>query len=92
MKRNFKDPEYIKWRKNIYSRDKFKCQWIGCNERKRLQAHHIYKWSDYPGLRYHIDNGITLCKNHHELIKNNEDNYRNFFTTLILHKKKVIRV
>ena len=65
MKRDFGDPTYKRWRKSVYSRDKFKCQWPGCESRKKLNAHHIMKWADNPGLRYNADNGITLCYLHH---------------------------
>lgn len=75
---------YKEWRKKIYARDNYKCKWPNCNNKKKLQAHHIYKWSDFPGLRYHPQNGICLCKLHHNMIKNNEDNYREFFTKLLI--------
>jgi predicted restriction endonuclease len=84
--RNFKDPQYIKWRKDVYKRDNYKCQWPNCNTTKKLNAHHIYKWADFPGLRFHTHNGITLCTAHHNMIKNNEDSYRYFFSNLILNK------
>ena len=48
MIRNFNDPQYKKWRKEIYKRDNHKCQWPGCNSHKKLNAHHIRKWSDFP--------------------------------------------
>lgn len=81
--RNYNDPEYKKWRQKIYARDKYCCQWPGCNSKKQIQAHHILKWSDYPGLRYHPSNGISLCKTHHQYIKNNEDSYIQIFTNII---------
>ena len=84
--RNYNDPQYKNWRKKIYARDKFCCQWPGCDQHKKIEAHHIYRWSDFPGLRYHINNGITLCRHHHGLIKDNEDSYIGFFTNLILRK------
>lgn len=84
--RNYNDPQYKKWRKSIYTRDSYCCQWPNCNCGKKLNAHHIYRWADFPGLRYHINNGITLCKTHHDMIKNNEDNYRGFFLKLIINK------
>lgn len=86
--RNYSDPQYKDWRKKIYSSDHYTCRWPGCTKKKSLQAHHIYKWSEYPGLRFHPDNGITLCRQHHEFIKNNEDGYINFFQKLILERKK----
>lgn len=82
--RNYKDPQYKEWRQKIYARDNHCCRWPGCSKKKKLQAHHIYRWADFPALRYHIFNGITLCKTHHDMIKNNEDNYRDFFTKLVL--------
>lgn len=44
MLRNFKDPEYNKWRKSVYKRDNFVCQWPGCMDSKKLNAHHIKTW------------------------------------------------
>ncbi len=87
MKR-FYDQRYKTWIKQIFKRDKFKCQWPDCvKNRGKLNAHHIKKWSDYPGLRFHPDNGITLCKYHHDLIKDNEENYEMFFLKIIGSKK-----
>lgn len=85
--RNFKDKNYIEWRKKIYSRDNHKCQWPGCETKKKLNAHHIKKWSDYPGLRFHLSNGITLCRTHHQLIKDNEENYEQFFFKIVSAKQ-----
>ena len=86
--RNYNDPQYKKWRQSIKSRDKHTCQWPGCNSRLKIHAHHINKWADFPGLRYNINNGISLCKIHHDLIKDNEENYCVFFSQLILNKLK----
>lgn len=86
MSRNYQDPQYKEWRKKIYARDNYKCQWPGCKNTKKLQAHHIYRWADFPGLRYHPQNGITICSLHHKFIKDNEDSYREFFTKLLLTK------
>ena len=88
MTRNYNDPQYKDWRKKIYARDKWMCKWPGCSNKKQLQAHHIFKWSDFPGLRYHIDNGITLCKEHHKLITRDEESYVNLFNNLIMEKKR----
>lgn len=83
--RNYDDPEYKKWRQKIYARDNYCCKWPGCNSKKKLQAHHIYKWADFPGLRYHPNNGITLCQYHHKLVTKNEDSYTSFFMRLVYH-------
>lgn len=51
------------WRKEVLFRDGYRC--TECGSEKNLQAHHIYEWSDFPGLRTDIENGITLCGNCH---------------------------
>ena len=81
--RNWNDPAYAKWRKDIRKRDKSKCRWPGCNSRKRLEVHHIKKWESHPALRYSINNGITLCKACHKKIKGQEENYELFFLKLL---------
>lgn len=86
MQRNFKEPAYVKWRKAVYSRDKFKCQFPQCNCKRKLNAHHILPWSKYPSLRYVITNGITLCKIHHALVRNKEMIYASLFTTIVKQK------
>lgn len=56
---------YTEWRDSIFKRDKYKCRL--CNEEcsGQLEAHHIFRWKDYPELRYLVTNGITLCHFHH---------------------------
>lgn len=75
MRRNFKDPQYKLWRKNVYERDHYSCRWPNCGSKKKLNAHHIKTWSGFPGLRFVVANGITLCKYHHDLIKGMEEVY-----------------
>lgn len=52
------------WRKYIFERDHFTCQNCGKYGGK-LNAHHIKKFSEYPLLRFDVNNGITLCKSCH---------------------------
>ena len=85
--RNYDDPNYKKWRKAIYQRDNYVCQWPGCNIRKRLNAHHIKTWSQCPSLRFCVDNGITLCYNHHKMIKGLEHIYEAVFFKILANKK-----
>jgi hypothetical protein len=88
MFRNFQDPEYKKWRKAVYTRDKHTCQWPNCSSKKRLNAHHIKTWAEYPSLRFVIDNGITLCYLHHKMIKNMESIYESVFFRIVNSKKE----
>jgi predicted restriction endonuclease len=86
MKRNFNDPAYKKWRNEVYKRDNFECQWPNCNVKNRLNAHHIQRWADHPGLRYNISNGITLCRIHHKMITGLESIYSSIFIKILADK------
>jgi len=86
--RNYFDPAYKNWIKQVKIRDKYCCQWPMCLSKKSLQAHHILPWKDYAGLRYDINNGITLCKLHHKLIYNDETAYAGFFMKLLHNKRQ----
>lgn len=87
MNRNFNDPIYKKWRQSVYKRDNFQCQWPQCNLKRKLNAHHIKTWSNNIGLRFNIDNGITLCAYHHKLIKGLEHIYEAIFLKIVASKK-----
>lgn len=54
----------VKFRKTmqllVFQRDDFTCQ-ICYKEGEYLQVDHIKKWSDYPELRFDMDNCRTLC-------------------------------
>jgi len=51
---------YKKWRYSVLERDKYKCVKCGINDGK-LQVHHKKSFSQFPQLRFDIDNGETLC-------------------------------
>lgn len=58
--------EYRLWRTSVFARDKYTCIWCEARSKKGnpiiLEADHINPFSDYPELRFAIDNGRTLCK------------------------------
>lgn len=59
-----KDKKYIPWRMAVLERDYFTCQ--KCKQYlNKLEAHHIYNFSDHIHLRYEVENGITLCEKCH---------------------------
>ncbi len=61
---SFSKPRLRKWRKAVLKRDDYTCQY--CGLRESLHAHHKEWQTDRPGLRYKVENGITLCENCHD--------------------------
>lgn len=68
--------KYKKWRRAVFSRDKYKCQ--KCTDGKPLNAHHIRPWALFPLDRYRITNGVTLCEACHAWVHNPDNKDRTF--------------
>lgn len=81
--RNFLDPIYKKFRKDVKIRDNGQCQFPGCGSKKRLEVHHIKTWSEFPALRFQVSNGITLCNKCHKSIKGKEVDYEHLFKLIL---------
>lgn len=57
--------EFRLWREAVYARDAWTCR--KCRIRGgKLHPHHIQNFSEWPELRFAIDNGITLCVDCHK--------------------------
>ncbi len=54
----------INWRKSVFERDDYTCQFCGEYE-VELHGHHLKPWVDHPEDRFIVENGITLCKKCH---------------------------
>ena len=84
MARDFDDPIYKEWRRKVLRRDSYKCQMPGCKRRgKRMQVHHIQKWSSASSLRYDASNCITLCWDCHNEVNGKEEMYIRLFYNII---------
>jgi len=59
-----KSIESTLWREAVFARDNWTCQKTNIRGGE-LVAHHIQNFSDFPELRFAIDNGITLSKQSH---------------------------
>ena len=81
------DIEYKKWRQKVLRRDGGKCQMPGCQNRTKLQAHHIRRWADCVLSRYEVSNGITLCRTCHDRIRNSEIAYMLLFTRIVVENE-----
>ena len=57
------------WCKAVFARDNWTCQKCG-KQKKGITAHHIKSFTEYPELRFAIDNGETLCFECHKLTNN----------------------
>lgn len=78
-----KEPKYKEWRMKVFTRDNFKCKMFNEDCKGQLQAHHILRWSEFPMLRYDINNGITLCIAHHPRKKAEEKRLTPYFRELM---------
>ncbi len=67
---------------SVFERDLFTCKWCGAKG-VILNAHHIKMFSEYPELRFDINNGITLCIKCHNSIRNKEHDYEQLFKEMI---------
>lgn len=69
--------EYQQWKKNVFARDKYHC--VMCGSTHKIEAHHIKTFADFKELRMSLDNGITLCHEHHLKTYGKEEVYEPYF-------------
>mgnify|MGYP001601648778 CR=1 FL=1 len=74
---------YKEWRESVFERDNYKCKINSSDCVHEVHAHHILRFAEYPELRFDINNGITLCENHHPMKKFQELKLAPYFQSLI---------
>lgn len=77
--------EYKQWRKSVFERDGYKCKIANKDCVHEVHAHHILRFAEHVNLRFDVNNGITLCKNHHPLGKDEEKKMEPTYKQLIKH-------
>ena len=66
-----KSPENQRWKGEVRRRDGNACR--ACGVQHYIHVHHIKPLKKYPEFATDIDNGITLCGNHHALLQGKEE-------------------
>lgn len=84
------DMAYKEWRKQVWIRDNYKCRMVNNECNGKIIAHHILSWTNYPELRYIINNGITLCLAHHPRKRAEEKRLIPIFMELVSVSKEKI--
>lgn len=77
------------WSLSIKKRDNWECQITNEECSGKVESHHILNWIDYPGLRYELKNGITLCHFHHPRGRKSEERLQNLFQELVEIKTQI---
>jgi len=78
---------YKDWRRQVCNRDKWKCRISNIDCNGRLEVHHILGFTEYPELKYDINNGISLCHFHHPRKRADEINLSPYFQKLVAELK-----
>jgi len=88
-----RSPKYKDWSKRVKDRDIWKCRINNKDCSGKVIAHHILSWSEFPELRYNINNGITLCLAHHPRKRAEEKRLIPFFMGLVpVSKEKIWQI
>lgn len=83
-----RSPIYKAWVKDVRDRDNWKCRLLNKECSGRLEVHHIFGFTEYPELKYIINNGITLCHFHHPRKREEEKRMIPIFQELLSVSKE----
>lgn len=79
---------YKEWRRRICNRDNWKCKINNQECKGRLEVHHILGFTQFPELKYDINNGICLCHFHHPRVREEEKRLIPVFQVLVSVSKE----
>lgn len=80
---NYRGKENKYWKLAVLERDNRRCRMSNGDCSVKLEVHHILRYSEFPELRYDINNGITLCSFHHPRKKVEEKRLEATFKSFI---------
>ena len=55
-----------KWAQEVKNRDGNRC--VICGSTDNLDAHHIIPKRTHPEFEFQVENGVTLCREHHTMV------------------------
>ncbi len=73
---------YAHFKKAVFKRDGHRC--VICKKTRRIEAHHIIRYSDSTNLQMNPDNGVTLCNQCHYMIRNKEHCWIDYFRAIVI--------
>ncbi len=79
-------PEYKEWRRAVVLRDRGRCRQcdaMGVRTYRSLEVHHVIPVAADWSLALEIDNGITLCHEHHVATLGRENQSAEYFAALL---------
>lgn len=79
------DSKITVWRHLVQQQGNGACQW--CGDRRYVIAHHIQHQDTRPDLRYDVSNGVTLCRDCHQLLHNVERPSPTFLPRRVLSRR-----
>ena len=67
MSNYYQSAKHRAWREKVLRRDKYLCRECMRYGRKTVatHAHHVKERAEHPELQYVVDNGQSLCADHH---------------------------
>lgn len=82
------DSAYKEWRRSVRNRDGWRCQIADGSCSGKVIAHHILPWRGHVEERYQVSNGITLCRSHHPMKKDDEIKLAPIFQNIVANNSK----
>jgi hypothetical protein len=74
-------PEHRAWSGKVKDRCGNRC--VVCGSSRSLRAHHLMSWADNIEHRFDLDNGVAVCRRHHDKFHNQYGRGKNTATQFV---------